>query len=90
MKGADTFQWMGLGIGEEMADALIFLMYADGNGNVTISVRDGGAGHVEPTLDTGTYGAVNLTLLAGSGVLDGEMIANVRCKSANSCRGSLN
>lgn len=79
MKGADTYQWIGMGIGEEMADSLIFLMYSDGSGNVTVSVRDGGAGHVEPTLDTGLFN-ITLELQSGSGIVGGEMIANVRCE----------
>lgn len=60
-----------------MAGATIFVMYADGNGNVTISGRAGGQGEVEPKFDS----SVDLTLLAGSGVSGGVMTANVLCKS---------
>ena len=60
-----------------MAGARVFVMYADGNGNVTISARDGGQGHVQPLLDEGLQSGV--TLLAGSGIVGDRMIANVRC-----------
>lgn len=60
-----------------MAGATIFVMYQDGTGNVTVGVRDGGQGHVEPTLDSTLQSG--LTLLAGSGVVDGMMVANVHC-----------
>lgn len=62
-----------------MAGATIFVMYADGNGNVTISARDGGIGHVEPTTDSTIQAGV--TLLAGSGIVGSQMIANVKCKN---------
>ena len=57
-----------------MAGAIIFVMYTDGNGNVTLSARDGGQGHVMP-LFSSTY-QDETTLLAGSGVSDGVMTAN--------------
>lgn len=60
-----------------MAGATIFVMYADGTGNVTISARDGGQGHVEPQHDSTIQSGV--TLLAGSGIVGGNMIANVHC-----------
>ncbi|TVY59672.1 hypothetical protein LSUE1_G008754, partial [Lachnellula suecica] len=72
-----SYQWVGLGIGKQMAGATIFVMYADGNGNVTISGRDGGQGHVEPGLDSSLMQGV--TLLEGSGVVGGNMVANVHC-----------
>ncbi|TVY85598.1 hypothetical protein LAWI1_G008765, partial [Lachnellula willkommii] len=72
-----SYQWIGLGIGKQMAGATIFVMYADGNGNVTISGRDGGQGHVEPELDSALMAGV--TLLEGSGVNGSVMTANVHC-----------
>ncbi|KAH8786507.1 integral membrane protein-like protein [Hyaloscypha finlandica] len=72
-----SYQWVGLGIGGQMQGASIFVMYANGLGNVTISARDGGQGHVEPTQDSNLQSGV--TLLAGSGIVDGRMIANVYC-----------
>ncbi len=73
-----TYQWVGLGIGTAMQGATIFLMYADGNGNVTVSVRDGGQGHVEPTLDSTLQSG--LTLLEGSGIVGSNMVANIQCR----------
>lgn len=61
-----------------MAGASIFVMYSDGNGNVTISARDGGQGHVEPSVDGGLSQRVKL--LEGSGVVGGRMVANVLCR----------
>jgi hypothetical protein len=73
-----TYQWVGLGIGTAMAGATIFVMYADGNGNVTVGVRDGGQGHVEPALDS--ILTSGLTLLEGSGIVGSNMIANIQCR----------
>ena len=60
-----------------MAGAIIFLMYPNGNGNVTISAREGGGGHVEPQFNSTLMAGV--TLLAGSGDDGDVMRANVRC-----------
>jgi len=60
-----------------MAGAKIFVMYADGTGNVTISARDGGGGHVEPQLDSTIMSGI--TLLEGSGIVGDTMVANVLC-----------
>lgn len=79
LSASTSYQWVGLGIGAQMAGATIFVMYADGTGNVTISARDGGGGHVEPTLDSTVQAGV--TLLAGSGIVENQMIANVKCKN---------
>lgn len=62
-----------------MQGATIFVMYTDGTGNVTISARDGNQGHVEPVPDSDLQSGV--TLLVGSGVVDGNMVANVHCAS---------
>lgn len=77
LSASTSYQWVGLGIGSAMAGSTIFVMYTDGTGNVTISARDGGAGHAEPTADSTIQSGV--TLLAGSGVVNGQMIANVKC-----------
>ena len=65
-----------------MVGANIFVMYADGNGNVTVSPRLG-KGHFEPEHDT----AANVALLEGSGVADGRMVANIRCDNCESWQG---
>lgn len=72
-----TYSWVALGMGTEgMAGANMFIMYTDGTGNVTVSTRVG-TGNREPTYSEATASAV--TLLAGSGVTDGKMLANILC-----------
>ncbi len=63
-----------------MAGATIFVMYQDGNGNVTVSVRDGGQGHVEPLVDSTLM--AGLEVLSGSGVVGDTMVANIKCASS--------
>ena len=58
-----------------MAGAQIFVVYTSGNGNVTISPRLG-TGHREP----GFNSDAQVTLLEGSGVSNGKMVANVKCR----------
>lgn len=65
-----------------MSGSNIFVMYADGNGNVTVSPRLG-EGHVEPEHDT----AANIAVLDGSGIVNGRMVANVRCDNCESWQG---
>lgn len=67
-----------------MSGSNIFLMYADGAGNVTVSARKG-TGHSEPKHQTDT----ELELLAGSGIIDNgkTMLANVRCANCESWDG---
>jgi len=61
-----------------MAGASIFVMYADGNGNITLSGRKG-TGQVEPKADSTLQ--AGLELLEGTGIANGMMVANVRCTS---------
>ncbi|KAK7745437.1 hypothetical protein SLS53_002935 [Cytospora paraplurivora] len=71
-----SYQWVALGTGQHMAGANIFLMYQDGNGNVTVSPRQA-TGHFEPQYEAAT--ASKIELLSGSGVSGETMVANVRC-----------
>ncbi|KAF7904093.1 hypothetical protein EAF00_001427 [Botryotinia globosa] len=83
MSGPDTMSWIGIGQGSAMRGANIFVMYADSTGsNVTISPRLG-VGHVEPNSDT----SAQVTLLDGSGIINGQMIANFRCSNCDSWSG---
>ncbi|CCD50291.1 similar to integral membrane protein [Botrytis cinerea T4] len=77
LSAPDTYQWAALGIGRTMAGAYMYIMYSDGNGNVTISARAGGQGHVEPKVTGGPGSQVQL--LEGSGITGGVMRANVLC-----------
>lgn len=58
-----------------MTGANIFVVYTAGNGNVTVSPRLG-SGHVMPQFNSDAQ----VTLLEGSGVSNGKMVANVRCE----------
>lgn len=84
MRAPTSYSWVALGTGSQMSGSNIFLMYADGAGNVTVSARKG-IGHTEPEHQTDT----ELELLAGSGIIDdGEtMLANVRCANCESWDG---
>jgi len=69
------YRWVGLGQGDTMRGANIFLIYQSANGkNVTLSPRYG-VGNEEPLWDP----RADVELLEGSGVKDGWMTANVRC-----------
>ncbi|KAF7889144.1 hypothetical protein EAF00_009444 [Botryotinia globosa] len=74
-----SYQWVALGIGSQMSGSTIFVMYADGTGNVTLSPRKG-TGQVEPKYDS----SITVQLLSGSGIVDGNMVANVLCTSCSS------
>ncbi|PYI34367.1 CBD9-like protein [Aspergillus indologenus CBS 114.80] len=74
-----TMQWLSLGQGPDMATANIFIVYAASATTVTLSPRSGGQG--QPSYNP----AANVTLLEGSGIVDGRMVAEVRCEN---CWGS--
>ncbi|PNY26704.1 Uncharacterized protein TCAP_03368 [Tolypocladium capitatum] len=74
LKAPTTYEWVGLGIGTQMRGADMFVMYASGNNNVTLSTRRG-VGHVMPL----HVQRNDVELLEGSGISDGQMTANVRC-----------
>ncbi|KAF2020454.1 iron reductase domain protein [Aaosphaeria arxii CBS 175.79] len=78
-----SYEWAALGQGTTMGNSNMFLIYtsADGN-NVTLSPRTT-SGHNMPSFN----GDAQVTLLEGSGVSNGQMIANVRCSNCNSWSG---
>lgn len=68
-----------------MSGANIFLLYQSADGkNVTLSPRLG-KGYVEPEYESGQ--GAQLSLLAGSGVSNGVMTANVKCTGCASWSG---
>ena len=69
------YEWAALGQGTGMPGSQIFVIYTSGDGNVTLSPRLG-TGTVEPQFNSDAQ----VTLLEGSGVSNGKMIANVRCE----------
>ncbi|SMR62701.1 unnamed protein product [Zymoseptoria tritici ST99CH_3D1] len=77
-----SYSWVALGQGTTMSNANIFVMYSSADGkNVTLSPRTA-TGHVMPTHDT----AASISLLEGSGIANGKMIANVRCSN---CKNTM-
>ncbi|KAK3354930.1 hypothetical protein B0H65DRAFT_29679 [Neurospora tetraspora] len=85
IRAPSTYSWVALGTGDQMKGANIFVMYQDGSGNLTLSPRLG-TGHSEPKEDTSSS-AAKLGLLAGSGVVNGVMTANVVCPNCESWNG---
>ncbi|RYP87395.1 hypothetical protein DL769_000491 [Monosporascus sp. CRB-8-3] len=86
LRAPTSYQWIGLGQGSSMTGANMFLLYADGAGNVTVSPR-AGTGHVPPQEDPNT----EIEVLAGSGVVEDSgvemMVANFRCGNCDSWAG---
>ncbi|ETN42631.1 uncharacterized protein HMPREF1541_01788 [Cyphellophora europaea CBS 101466] len=75
--------WTGFGQGSRMSGANMFIVYSDGNNNVTVSPRLG-TGHVMPQYNSDAQ----ITVLGGTGIQpDGSMVANVRCDSCLSWSG---
>lgn len=79
-----SYQWVALGTGEGMTGSNMFIMYQDGTGNVTVSSRQG-EGERQPIYDEST--ASNLVLMSGTGVVDGQMVANIMCTDCKSWNG---
>ena len=66
-----------------MAGTLIFVTYASADGNnVTVSPRIG-TGHVMPTHSND----VQVTVLNGSGIIDGAFVVNAKCTNCRSWNG---
>ncbi|KAL6402745.1 hypothetical protein AUP68_14081 [Ilyonectria robusta] len=61
-----------------MSGSDMFVIYQDGSGNVTLSTR-AGKGHYMPQYTQRS----DIELLTGSGVVDGKMIANIRCSECD-------
>ncbi|KAH7393602.1 hypothetical protein BKA64DRAFT_92005 [Cadophora sp. MPI-SDFR-AT-0126] len=84
ISGPSTMSWIGLGQGDSMSGSNIFMVYANAAGNnVTVSPRLG-VGDREPTTSGSTS---QITLLSGSGISNGQMVANIRCSNCNSWSG---
>jgi hypothetical protein len=78
-----SYSWVGLGQGSSMSGSQIFVIYTDSSGkNVTLSPRLG-SGHAMPTYNSNAQ----VFLLGGSGVSNGQMIANIKCSSCSSWNG---
>lgn len=78
-----TYQWVALGQGTGMTGSNIFVVYTSTDGkNVTLSPRLG-TGHSEPQFNS----KAEVSLLDGSGISNGKMIANVKCSNCQSWSG---
>ncbi|OQO04792.1 hypothetical protein B0A48_09716 [Cryoendolithus antarcticus] len=72
-----TYSWVALAQGTMMSNANMFLMHSSASGkNVTLSPRMA-PGHQMPVFND----AADITLLEGSGISNGIMTANVRCRN---------
>lgn len=75
IRAPSSVEWVGLGQGSEMAGSNIFMVYSAATpSNVTLSAR-AGLGEFMPEHNSRTQ----VTLLNGSGITEGRMVANVRC-----------
>ncbi|KAF2865283.1 hypothetical protein BDV95DRAFT_260925 [Massariosphaeria phaeospora] len=73
------YGWVALGQGVQMGGSNMFVVYTSGDGNnVTLSPRTT-SGHSPPDFNSDAQ----VTLLEGSGVTNGKMVANVRCSNCN-------
>ncbi|KAF2205626.1 CBD9-like protein [Delitschia confertaspora ATCC 74209] len=83
LSAPSTYEWIALGQGNSMSNSNIFVMYTSTSGNnVTLSPRLG-KGHSMPNFN----GDAQVTLLEGSGVSNGKMVANVKCSNCQSWSG---
>lgn len=79
IKAPTSYSWVAFGQGDGMVGSNIFVMYADASGkNVTVSPRYA-AGYFQPQHDTDAQ----IEMLEGSGISDGNMVANVLCTNCN-------
>lgn len=81
-----SYAWVALGQGSGMGGSNMFLVYTSSSGsNVTLSPRTA-SGHNTPTVN----GNADATLLEGSGVSNGVMVANVKCKFTKTFSSQVN
>ncbi|KAG6261801.1 hypothetical protein E4U49_003588 [Claviceps purpurea] len=78
LRAPTSYAWISVAIGPQMVGSDMFVVYDNGNGNVTLSTRPG-LKHAMPEYKAHP----GVTLLAGSGIVDGQMVANVRCSSCS-------
>ncbi|KAG6021495.1 hypothetical protein E4U40_005257 [Claviceps sp. LM458 group G5] len=78
LRAPTSYAWIAVAIGPQMVGSDMFVVYDNGNGNVTLSTRPG-LKHGMPEYKAHP----GVTLLAGSGIVDGQMVANVRCSSCS-------
>jgi hypothetical protein len=75
MNSTVDVEWFALGQGTHMQGSNIIVVYGSGD-NITVSPRLGGE-HVEPLYNS----QAQVLVLAGSGISNGSITANIRCDS---------
>ncbi|KAG6060957.1 hypothetical protein E4U17_003027 [Claviceps sp. LM77 group G4] len=78
LRAPTSYAWIAVAIGSQMVGSDMFVVYDNGHGNVTLSTRPG-LKHGMPEYKAHP----GVTLLAGSGIVNGQMVANVRCSSCS-------
>ncbi|KAF5125461.1 hypothetical protein E5D57_010148 [Metarhizium anisopliae] len=77
LRGPISLSWFALGTGSAMMGSSMFVVYSNGSG-VTLSTRPG-KGHIMPEYQARS----DVELLPGSGVVNGNLVANVLCKNCS-------
>jgi hypothetical protein len=78
-----TQEWVGFGLGGQMAGTLMFITYASEDGkNVTVSPRIA-TSHVMPQHTSD----VTVDLLPGTGIIDDLFVVNAKCNNCRSWNG---
>ncbi|EEP76748.1 predicted protein [Uncinocarpus reesii 1704] len=78
----DDIQWVALGQGTGMEGANVFMLYSASASNVTLSPRLA-KGLYQPEVNPKS----KISLLDGTGIINGKMVANVRCDNCLSWEG---
>ncbi|TWU74444.1 hypothetical protein ED733_004426 [Metarhizium rileyi] len=73
LRAPTSYAWFALGTGSAMQGSSMFVVYHNGSG-VTLSTRPG-KGHSKPEYEA----RPEVQLLPGSGIVNGNLVANVRC-----------
>lgn len=83
IQGPSSMSWVALGQGASMKGSQMFIIYANALGtNVTLSPRLS-SGYNQPSTET----QYNISLLAGSGIANGNITANILCQKCNTWNG---
>jgi uncharacterized membrane protein YgcG len=82
IRGPTSAGWIATGIGSAMSGSLMFIIYQNGEGNVTFSPRLG-TGEVEPKFES----SIQFELLEGTGVQGELMTANIKCSNCRTWDG---
>ncbi|KAM4055119.1 cytochrome domain of cellobiose dehydrogenase [Hirsutella rhossiliensis] len=78
LRAPANYSWIGLGTGSKMQGSDMFVMYANGMNNVTLSTRSG-TGHTMPQ----HVERNDVQLVEGSGISNGQMVANIQCNGCS-------